>query len=290
MKIWINGSLVDGKKAKVSVFDRGFLYGDGVFETMRCYAGHVFRLDKHIDRLNSSLKAVRIKPDFTARYLKDAVYKSLSANRLKSAYIRLSVTRGEGRIGIGCTGSFKPTVVIITKEFEPYPEWMHRRGISCQVVSIRQNEYSPLSGIKTANFLNYILARICAKEASYDEAILANTEGYIAEAATSNIFLVRKGSLFTPSMNSGILPGIARDTVLRATAKMRFHIVEGKIAYRELFKADEVFLTNSLVEVLPVTKIDGKNVGSGTPGDITRLLHISYQKEVIREVLGKPGL
>lgn len=284
-KVWINGKFIGIKDAKVSIFDRGFLYGDGAFETMRSYAGVVFKLDEHLSRLFKTLKVLKIKPPFEKKALENAIYKSLKINGLTGAYIRLSITRGEGRFGISYNDSFTPNIVITAKGFEDYPEWMHSKGISAKVVDIRQNEFSPLSRIKSLNFLNYILARYEAKERGFDEAILRNYRGYIVEAATSNIFLVKREVVITPSLDSGILPGITRGLVIGIAKKLRMKVIEKNVSCNELITADEVFLTNSLGEVLPVARVDGRPIGAGSPGDITKLLHISYQKEVIRDVL-----
>ncbi len=284
-KVWINGKFFDIDKAKISVFDRGFLYGDGVFETMRCYAGIVFKLDEHLARLFNSLKIMRISYPYSKRYLKKAIYKCLETNRLKSAYIRLAITRGEGRFGISYKDEFIPNAVIVIKDFEDYPDWMYSRGIRTGIVGIRQNEYSPLPKVKSLNFLTYILARFEAKERGADDAILTNTRGYIAEGATSNIFLIKRDILVTPSLDNGILPGITREVIIGIAKRLKFRVRERKISYRELAQASEVFFTNSLVEVLPVTVVNSKKIGDGRPGNITKLLHISYQKEVIKEVL-----
>lgn len=284
-KAWINGRFMDIAKAKVSIFDRGFLYGDGIFETMRSYAGIIFRLDAHVDRLFRSLEVMRMKSPYNKRDLKDIIYKALYINKLKSAYIRLTMTRGEGRFGIHFKDIFIPNVVIIIKEFGEYPGWMYSCGISAKVSDMRQDECSPLSVIKSLNYLGYILARLYAKEAGYEEAILKNTKGHIAEAATSNIFLVKKETLITPSLASGVLAGVTRGVVIEIAKTLRVKVREKPVTRKELLNADEAFLTNSLVEVLPVRSIDHKRIGSGRPGDVTKLLHISYQKQVIRETL-----
>jgi branched-chain amino acid aminotransferase len=283
-KIWINGKFVDPDKAKVSVFDRGFMYGDGVFETMRGYAGRVFKLDRHLDRLCTSLKTLKIKHKYAKKYLYDAIYKTLKINRLSSAYIKLTVTRGEGRFGISHKDIFRPNVVITAKDFEGYPGWMFDIGLSANVTGV-QNEESIISGIKTLNYLPYILARNDAQDRGFDEAILTNTKGFITEAATSNIFIVKNNGLVTPSQESGILPGITRGVIMEIAKGLKISVKEKFVSRRELLSADEIFLTNSLAETLPVTRIDSKRVGSGLVGDITKLLRISYQKAVIREVL-----
>jgi len=283
-RIWINGKFIDPDKAKVSVFDRGFMYGDGVFETMRGYAGRVFKLDRHLDRLFRSLDTIKIKHKYSKRYLHDAICKTLKTNRLSSAYIKLAVTRGEGRFGISHKDIFSPNVVITAKDFEGYPGWMFDIGLSAVLTGV-QNEESVISGIKTLNYLPYILARYDAKARGFDEAILTNTKGYITEGATSNIFIVKNNTLITPSETSGILPGITRGIIIEIAKKLKISVKEKLVTRRELLGADETFLTNSLAEVLPVTKVDSKRVGTGGVGDITKLLRISYQKAVIRDVL-----
>lgn len=284
-KIWINGRFVDEETAKVSVFDRGFLYGDGVFETMKAYGGVVFKLDEHLDRLFRALKAVRIEPPSGKDHFKGLVKRLLKINGLESAYVRLAVTRGRGGFGIGYRDDLKAGAVLVAKDFKPYPKWMHARGIRAKVVDVRQNDRSPLCGIKSMNYLNYIVARFHAKEAGFDEAILTNTRGFVTEAATSNIFLVIRKRLVTPSLDSGILPGIARAVILEIAGRLKLKVSQRGVRPQELLKADEIFLTNSLAEVLPVTGIGSKRVGSGKPGELTRLLATSYQKQVIRETV-----
>ena len=284
-KVWVTDKFVAEGDARVSVFDRGFMYGDGVFETMRSYAGIVFKLDEHISRLYTSLRVLGIRPPHAKERMKAIVNRSLKVNSLKSAYIKIVVTRGEGRFGIGYKDAFKPNVVVVAKNFDGYPGWMFEKGISAEVAGIRQNDQSVLSRVKSLNFLGYILARFEAKDMGYDEAILENTSGHVAEAATSNIFLVKKDTLVTPSVLSGILPGIARATVIGIARKIGMPVKEKTVLRKDLLNADEVFLTNSLAEILPVTKIGPRRIGSGKPGEVTKLLRICYQKEVIRSVL-----
>lgn len=284
-KVYINGTFIDSARAKVSIFDRGFLYGDGVFETMRAYAGTVFKLDEHLKRLVRSLATIGIAAPYSVARLAAIVTASMTVNKLENAYIRLAVTRGEGRFGIGHQDRLVPNIVVIAKEFEEYPSWMHKKGVSVELVAMRQNEYSPLPRIKSLNYLNYIVARLHAKSDGFDEALLVNTKGYVAEGATSNVFLVKRHVLVTPSLETGILPGITRATIISLAKRMQLAVRERLVDARELPAADEVFLTNSLAEVLPVTSVGGKKVGTGLPGDVTKLLHISYQKEVIRTAL-----
>lgn len=281
-KIWLKGKFVDGNVAKVPITDRGYLYGDGVFETMRSYAGTVFMLNEHVSRLSAALKTLQIGSPCSGKKMKELIYRSLAVNKLDSAYIRVAVTRGEGRFGITYKDEFKPNLIIVAKPFEGYPAWMHEKGIKATVVDIRQNELSPLSRVKSLNFLPYILARFEAKEAGYDEAILLNTRGAVAEAATSNIFIVKNGQLVTPSLASGILPGITRQAIIAIARRLRIRVIERMVRPNELERADEVFLTNSIAEVIPVVRIGRRRVGTGLPGPFTRLLHLSYQKCVIQ--------
>ena len=284
-KVWVNKKFFNIDKARISIFDRGFLYGDGVFETMRGYAGAVFKIDEHLDRLGRSLKVIGIRLPYSKNYLKKEIYRLIAVNKLKNAYIRLTLTRGEGRFGIEHKDALKPNVVIVAKKFTSYPGWMFDKGISCHVVKIRQNELSPISNVKSLNFLGYIMARFEAKAAGAYEAILLNTKDHIAEAATSNLFIVKGNTVMTPSITSGALPGITRAVIIKIAKSLGLKVIEKSLFYKELMNSDEVFLTNSLAEVLPVTKIDRKMIGLGLPGDITKLLHISYQKEVTRNSL-----
>ncbi len=283
---WINGRFIDEAKAKISIFDRGFMYGDGIFETMRSYAGVVFKIDRHLKRFFDGLRIARIKPSYATKgYLKGIIYEILRKNRLKSAYIRLSMTRGEGRFQLESSNRFKPNIVLVAKEFGEYPDWMYSNGISAKVVGLRQNEGSALAGIKSLNFLNNILSRLEAKEGGFDDAILLNTKGHVAEGVTANIFIVKGDRLSTPSLESGALPGITRGVVIETARRLGINVKEAIIRRRELRDADEVFFTNSLVEVLPVVKIDSRKIGKGKVGDMTKLIRIAYQKEVIRGTL-----
>lgn len=275
-KVWVNKKLFDADKARVSIFDRGFMYGDGVFESMRSYGGVVFKIDEHLARLAQNLKKTGIKSPYSNSYLKKEIYRLLRVNKLESAYIRLTITRGEGRFGIEHKDVLKPNVVIIAKEFENYPARMFEKGISAHVVSIRQNDLSPLAGVKSLNYLNYIMARFEAKGRGCDEAIVLNTKGHVAEAVTSNIFIVKKNTIITPPITDGALPGITRAVIIKIAKKQGFKVIERSFLYKDLMASDEVFLTSSLAEVLPVTKIDRKPVGTGVPGQITKLLHESY--------------
>ncbi len=280
IKVWMNGKSVDIGNAKISVFDRGFLYGDGIFETMRCYGGKVFGLDEHMNRLFRSLDIMRINLPYNKKDLEKAIYKTLRTNKLKDAYIRLTITRGEGIFSLSHDGRFKPNVFILVKDFKGYPNRIYERGISVVIAKTRQNEYSPVSKIKSLNFLNYIIARLEAEESGAREAILMNTRGYIAEASSSNIFLVKRSRIITPSLDSGILSGITRAFIIKIAMQQKIIVKEKLVKYRELLDTDEIFLTNSIAEVLPVTRIGTKKVGDGRPGTLTKLIHLLFKKKM----------
>ncbi|MFH1239530.1 MAG: aminotransferase class IV [bacterium] len=283
--VYLNGTFVPGHRAKISLFDRGLLYGEGLFETMRSYSGQVFRLDEHLRRLRGSCKLLNIKLSLNDSALKKAVYKTLKKNNLADAYIRITVTKGEAEPGFSQAVYGEPNLFIIAHLFKPYPPRLYETGLKAIISKIKQNEGSPLVNIKSLNFLNNILAKNEAYEKGAGEAILTNTKGYITEAATSNIFLVLGHSLITPSIDSGILPGITRQAVLEIASKLKLKTKTKKILPAELFKADEIFLTNSLAEIVPVVKINKKIIGNGRAGQITQLIHKQY-RQLVRKNLG----
>ncbi|NQT06372.1 MAG: branched-chain-amino-acid transaminase [Candidatus Omnitrophica bacterium] len=280
MKIFVNNRIVDEKKASISIFDRGFLYGDGIFETMRSYNGRVLALDRHLDRLYSSAKVIDLKIKLGRESIKKQIYKLIRINGLKDAYIRLAATRGEGRVGLNAVTAKSSSVVIIVKHFTPYPAAFYEKGISLYTSSVRRNAESPLSSIKSLNYLNNILARMDAQKRGADDALLLNTKGFVAESAVSNIFMIKRKGLITPSLNSGILPGVTREIVLSIAKKAGLKAIERKVSPRELKGADEVFLTNTLMEVMPVVKIDKTGIGKRRPGLLTKFIHLLYSRQI----------
>jgi branched-chain amino acid aminotransferase len=283
--VWLNGTLCPKKDAKISIDDRGFLLGDGVFETMRSYKGRVFRLDKHLTRFFDALAVIHLSIPYTSVELGKAVNDTLEANQLQEAYIRLTVTRGQGGKGIDPPEKPSPTIVIVAREFIPYPEQVYKEGLRTGISEIKQNLSSSTARIKSLNFLDHILARIEARQKRLDEAILLNTEDFICEGTVSNIFLVKHGNLITPDKESGILPGITREAVIELALREGIRIEERKVKPSELKEADECFLTNTLMEVMPVSEIDGRKVGQGRPGPLT--LHVmEWYKDLVRKELG----
>ena len=277
--VYLNGSLIPRSQASISALDYGFLYGFGLFETMRAYGGQVFRLDRHLSRLSRSAEALGLPGGIID--LSDAVMDTIQANRLSDARIRISVSTGEGGIVPDPRTCSKPTVLILAEHYWPYPEPVYHRGFRAIVSSIRRNSCSPLSRLKSFNYLENLLARQEAREAGVDEALCCNEKGLLTEASMSNIFLVSDGVLQTPREENGILPGITREAVLELASRLNISAFERDIRLEEVFQAQETFLTNSLMEIMPLTEVSGKPVGSGRPGPISRKLVIEYRKLVV---------
>jgi branched-chain amino acid aminotransferase group I len=274
--VYLNGSLIPHSQAFISVMDYGFLYGFGLFETMRAYRGQVFRLERHLSRLAHSAQILRLP--IRALALKDAVADTIRANQLSEARIRVTVSIGEGGMIPNPSTCSKPTVLILAEHYKPYREQIYQKGFSAVVSSIRRNSQSPLSRLKSANYLESMLVRQEARAAGVDEALCLNEKGFLAEASMSNIFLVTGGILRTPHEESGILPGITREIVLELASQLGINTIEQDISLVELSQAEEAFLASSLVEIMPLTKVAGKPIGPGRPGPITQRLMVVYKK------------
>ncbi len=276
--VYLNGSLIPLSQASISVFDYGFLYGFGLFETMRAYDGKVFRLDRHLSRLARSAGMLGLRIGMLD--LGSAVMTTLRANKLSNARIRITISIGEGGMVPDPATCTRPTVLILAGHYQPYPEEVYEKGFRAVTSSIRRNSQSPLSRLKSANYLESMLAKQAAKAAGVDEALFLNERGLLAEASMSNVFLVNEGTLRTPGEESGILSGITRETILELSSKLGINTLEQDIRLDELFQAQEAFLTNSLTEVMPLTEVDGKSIASGRPGPITRKLMLAYGEMV----------
>lgn len=277
--IYLNGSLIPGSQAHISVLDYGFLYGFGLFETMRAYNGQVFRLERHLNRLARSAETLRLKIE--ALNLKDAVRDILQANQLSDARVRITVSIGEGRMTPDPSTCQQPTVLVMAEAYQPYPEQVYKKGSSAVISTLCRNSLSPLARLKSTNYLESILARQEARKAGVDEALCLNEKGLLGEASMSNIFLVTDGVLRTPGIESGILPGITREAILEMAPKLGINALEQDIRLEELFQAQEVFLTNSLIEVMPLTKVEDRPIGLGKPGPLTQRFRVAY-RELIR--------
>jgi len=279
MKIYLNGKLVDEKDAKVSVFDHGFLYGDGVFEGIRSYDSLVFKLKEHIDRLYESAHSIMLKISLSKKEMAQAVIKTLKANRLKNAYVRLVVSRGKGDLGLDPRKCKKETVVIITDKIALYPEKFYDKGIEIVTVPTIRNICEALNPqIKSLNYLNNILAKIEAINSGCHEALMLDHLGYVAECTGDNIFVVKGGELYTPPQCMGTLRGITRDAILDIAKKKKIPTHEHVLTRHELFISDECFLTGTAAEVVPVVRVDGRAIGDAKPGKTTKAITREFKK------------
>jgi len=279
MKVYLNGKFVDEVHAKVSVFDHGLLYGDGVFEGIRSYDGLIFKLREHIDRLFESAHTIMLKIPMSKDALIGVVKQSLRVNKLHDAYIRLVVTRGVGDLGLDPRKCKQPTVFVIADKIQLYPRQLYERGLALITVATQRNVPEALNPqIKSLNYLNNILAKIEAINAGYEEAIMLSPSGYVTECTGENIFFVKGKQLVTPPPYIGVLRGITRRTVMELGVRQRLDVREELVTRHDLFNADEVFLTGTAAEIVPVVKIDGRVVGTGKPGPVTKKLQQGFRQ------------
>lgn len=287
MKIYIDGKYYDERNAKVSVFDHGLLYGDGVFEGIRAYNGRVFRLKEHIDRLFCSAKSILLNIPMRHAELMAAVVESCRRNKLRDGYIRLVVTRGPGTLGLNPKSCKQPSVIIIAGRIQLYPPELYQRGMDLVTVPTTRNLHSALNpAIKSLNYLNNIMAKIEANNAGCEEAIMLNAEGFVAECTGDNIFIVTEGQLCTPPLWAGALYGITRRVVMELAVESGLKVCETNLTRHELFNAEECFVTGSAAELMPVVKIDGRVIGTGKPGPVTARLVEQYH--ALTKVSGEP--
>ncbi len=277
LKVWLHDKLVDQDQAKISVFDHALLYGDGVFEGIRVYGGKIFEFDAHLDRLYNSAKVIRLVIPMNKHPLADAVNKTIEANNIVDGYIRLIVTRGTGDLGLNpliCKGA---GVIIIAHSIQLYPEELYETGLKVvSAATIRNHPLSLPPQIKSLNYLNNILAKIEALDKGVSEAIMYNHEGYVAEAVADNVFIVKNGVIYTPPTQAGSLPGITRAVVMRLAKAENIEVVEKNLVRFDLYVCDEFFLTGTAAEVIGIVEMDGRVIGDGKPGPITRLLRKKF--------------
>jgi len=284
MKIFLDGKLVDEKAAKISVFDHGLLYGDGVFEGIRIYNSRVFKLEEHIDRLFYSAHAIMLKIPMSKAKIIEATIKTCAANKLKEGYIRLVVTRGVGNLGLSPWNCLRPSVIIIADKIKLYPDEYYQKGLKLITVPTRRLSPAALSPeVKSLNYLNNILAKIEARNGGCEEAILLNNEGYIAECTGDNIFVVHGGKLFTPLSAMGALKGITRRVIMDMAKEFGVSLVETHLTRYDVFNAEEMFLTGTGAEIVPVREVDARMIGNGKPGPITRRFIKAYKELTNRE-------
>ncbi len=270
-KIYINGTFFDKENARVSVFDHGLLYGDGVFEGLRSYGGKIFRLQEHLERLWESAEAICLKIPMTLEAMAAAVNESLQANEIEDGYVRLVVTRGVGTLGLDPDQTSDPQVIIIADRVALYPDEFYTDGLKIVTVSTVRNHPAALSpGIKSLNYLNNILAKMEGKQAGCIEALMLNHKGEVAECTGDNIFLVRQGELFTPPREAGILDGITRQAVCELASESGIPVHQIPLTCDDVSVADECFLTGTAAEVIPVIEVDSRPIGDGKPGPVTR--------------------
>ncbi len=273
MKIYLDGQFYDKENAKISVFDHGLLYGDGVFEGIRFYRGKVFRLEEHIDRLYLSARAICLTVPLTKAEMTEAVLETIRQNELQDGYVRLVVTRGSGDLGLNPALCPKATIFIIASKITLYPEEMYRNGlmvVTCATRRIPHGSLSPM--VKSLNYLNNVLAKIEAQQAGAGEGLMLNEQGYVAECTGDNIFIVKDNKVFTPPISSGALAGITRDVVCELVVDLGLPLSEPNMTRYDIYTADECFLTGTAAEVIPAVKLDGRLIGDGKPGPVTRKL------------------
>jgi branched-chain amino acid aminotransferase len=277
LKIWLDGKLVDQTDAKISVFDHGLLYGDGVFEGIRVYSRRIFELDAHLDRLYRSAKAIRLPIALSKSELAKATEKTVSANNVVDGYIRLVITRGVGTLGLNPFICENSCIFIIADNIQLYPEELYEKGLSViSATTVRNHPLAIPPQVKSLNYLNNIIAKIEALDNNVPEAIMYNHEGYVAEATGDNVFIVRGGMIFTPPVESGSLEGITRSLVIKLAEKEKLQVVEKDLTRFDLYVCDELFLTGTAAEVIGVIEIDGRVISNGSPGPITRLLRKKF--------------
>jgi branched-chain amino acid aminotransferase len=278
--IYLNNKLVPKNKALISVFDHGFLYGDGIYETLRAYKGVVFKIDEHINRLFRSASLIGLSIPKSPDEIKKAIYKTIKANRLREAFIRITISRGPGPIGLDPELCPKPTFVIVSNPFKEYPRQYYRKGIKIAIVNTRRNFKEALDPkIKSLNFLNNILANIEAKNRGAYEAIMLNYKGYIAEGTVTNIFFVKDDVLCTPESDVGILDGITRRVILEIAKELGIKFKEGRFRGEDIYNAQEVFISSTTKEVMPVAEVDNIKISAGI-GKITKMIHQAYKEKV----------
>jgi branched-chain amino acid aminotransferase len=284
MKIYLDGKFVDQADAKISVFDHGLLYGDGVFEGIRLYGGNVFRLDAHLRRLELSAKAILLDLPWSRAELSEATRETCRQNGLTDGYIRLVVTRGVGDLGLSPWLCPRPSLIIIAAKINLYPPEHYTTGLTiCTVATRRINPAALPPTVKSLNYLNNILAKIEARQAGCLEAIMLNDQGYVAECTGDNIFVIHQGAILTPAASQGALQGITRDAIFDIATELGIPMREANLTRYDVWCSDECFLTGTAAEVIPVVKIDGRVIGAGTPGPLTARILEAFRRRVLRE-------
>ena len=287
--VYINGEYFPKAQAKISVFDHGLLYGDGVFEGIRAYNGVVFKLKEHVDRLYGSAHPLMLKIPLTKEQIIEAVLETLRRNKLRDAYVRLVVTRGEGDLGLDPRKCPKATVFIIAGAIVLHGNEAKTKGITSLISWVRRHPVDATSHeIKSLNYLNSVMAKIEANAAGADEAICLDKSGFVSEGVGENLFIVKNGKIFTPPVCSGALPGITAQVAARLASELNFEVIESNITPYQLFNADEAFFTGTAAEIVPIREVNKRQIGNGAPGPVTRLLIDAFEKVVLDPAEGIP--
>ena len=287
MKIYVDGKFCDEKSAKISVFDHGLLYGDGIFEGIRAYNGRVFQLKEHIDRLFYSAKAILLDIPMSHGEMMKAVVETCRQNGIRDGYIRLLVTRGIGTLGLNPHRCKDPSIIIIADKIQLYAPELYEKGMEIITAPTTRNLHSALNpAIKSLNYLNNILAKMEANIAGCEEAVMLNAEGFVSECTGDNIFIVKARRVFTPPLSAGALHGITRGVVMDLAREEGVSVAEPNLTRYDLFNADECFLTGTGAELIPIVKIDGRVIGTGRPGPLTGKLVDKYR--ALTKISGEP--
>ncbi|MDM5255429.1 branched-chain-amino-acid transaminase [Bacillus toyonensis] len=289
--IYMNGEFVEKEKAVVSVYDHGFLYGDGVFEGIRSYGGNVFCLKEHVKRLYESAKSILLTIPMPVEEMEEAVLQTLQKNEYADAYIRLIVSRGKGDLGLDPRSCVKPSVIIIAEQLKLFPQEFYDNGLSVVSVASRRNTPDALDPrIKSMNYLNNVLVKIEAAQAGVLEALMLNQQGYVCEGSGDNVFIVKDGKVLTPPSYLGALEGITRNSVIELCERLNISCKERPFTRHDVYVADEVFLTGTAAELIPVVKVDSREIGDGKPGSVTKRLTEEFKKLTRERGVRVPGL
>ncbi|QXD24804.1 branched-chain-amino-acid transaminase [Opitutia bacterium ISCC 51] len=284
MKVYLDGQFVDADDAKISVFDHGLLYGDGIFEGIRLYQGCVFRLEEHLERLEYSAKAILLKMPWSRQEIADIVCETCRVNELENGYIRLIVTRGKGNLGLSPKTCSIPSLICIADHLALYPAEYYQEGLKIITVPTRRINSAALSpGVKSMNYLNNIMAKMEADQLGYIEALMLNDQGYVAECTGDNVFIFQKGKLWTPPFHAGALKGVTRSVVLDIAEDLGVPVMQENLTRYDIWIADECFLTGTAAEVIPVVEVDGRPIGEGTPGKKTAKFLEEFRSRVAKE-------
>ncbi len=284
MEVYIDGKFYPKAEAKISVFDHGFLYGDGIFEGIRLYKGCVFRLDEHLERLEMSAKALCLNMPWTRKEISDIVCESCRRNKLTDGYIRLVVSRGFGDLGLSPKNCPKPSIICIADSIKLYPEELYTTGM--KIITAPTRRVSPAAlppMIKSLNYLNNILAKMEAQQHGFHECLMLNEQGYVSECTGDNVFLIHKGKLITPASHAGALVGITRQVAIEVAQTLNIPVVETNITRYDVWNADECFLTGTAAEVIPVIEVDARTIGTGNPGPLTAKILTEFRKKASKE-------